>query len=178
MFLYIYHNYVYRKSACLCTHHKWRVSRPRHLCAESIALAVFMFGTSGVAAVNLFLCFPVLAVYMRWCCLECEWATSKSSSLVCADLVHLWAGRGVSVSRLRCGTSCTWALWKTTRADTWRRCSSDVTCAGCWCSSLSTNHRARRCTATDLWMTALDNHVRAPDSIHGHICALYRVRIP
>ena len=81
----------------------------------------------------------------RWCCLECEGDTSTTSSLVSADPVHLWAGWEASLSRPRCGT---WALWKTTRADTSRRFSSDVTCAGCWCSFLSTSRRARCCAAS------------------------------
>ena len=100
---------------------------PRHLCAESFTLFVFMFGTSDVADVKLFHSLAVLAVYVR--CLECEGGTSTTSSLVSVDPVYLWAALGESLSRLRCGTSCTWALWKTTRADTSCRCSSDVTCA-------------------------------------------------
>ena len=45
---------------------------PRHLCAESFTLLVVMFCTSGVAAVKLFHSLAVLAVYICWCCLECE----------------------------------------------------------------------------------------------------------
>ena len=113
--------------------------------------------------------------------LECEWGTSTRSSLLMKALVHLWTGRGAGFSRSRWGTPCTWAFWQTTRDDTPRRCRCALTCAGCLCSSVSTNLMARLCcTVSSLlkWVAALDIHIKTQYSIHGRICALYRVRMP
>ena len=97
LFMHIYITFIKYKNVPIHSPHYVYITSGeflvlRHLCAESFTLLVAMFGTSGVAVVKLSHSLAVLAVYVHWCCLECEGDTSTSSSLVSADLVHLWAG--------------------------------------------------------------------------------------